>query len=135
MGVAGEIYIAGEGLARGYEHRAELTAERFVPEGQSGRAGERMYRTGDMGRYDREGRIELIGRADQQVKVRGYRIELGEIESVLLHMNGVRHVAVIVKDEEKGGKRLVGFAQKEAHSDLTPILNLEATLSRNCPIT
>ena len=119
VGVAGEIYIAGEGLARGYEHRAELTAERFVPEGQSGRAGERMYRTGDMGRYDREGRIELIGRADQQVKVRGYRIELGEVESVLREHEGVKDAAVLLREIKTDDKRIVAYVVSEEGEQTT----------------
>ena len=83
VGVRGEIYIGGAGLGRGYWQRAELTAERFVPHPYSVSGGERLYRTGDEGRYLADGRIEYLGRRDQQVKLRGYRIELGEIEAVL----------------------------------------------------
>src|SRR6202011_4389979 len=74
IGVPGEIYVGGEGLARGYLKRPEMTAERFVPDRWSGRAGGRLYRTGDVGRYLEDGSIEFVGRADQQVKIRGYRI-------------------------------------------------------------
>src|SRR6185436_5541619 len=82
VGVVGELHIGGVGLGRGYEGRAELTAERFIPNPYSGE-GERMYRTGDLGRYLPDGSIEFLGREDFQVKVHGYRIELGEVEATL----------------------------------------------------
>jgi amino acid adenylation domain-containing protein len=107
VGVVGEVYIGGEGVARGYYGKAEQTAERFVPE-EWGREGGRMYRTGDLGRYLEDGRIEYVGRADQQVKVRGYRIELGEVESVLSGGGGVSEAVVVVKGEG-ADKRLLAF--------------------------
>src|SRR5205807_6280311 len=83
VGVSGELHIGGVGLARGYWQRAELTAEKFIPDPFSSRIGERLYRTGDLARWRADGAIEYLGRSDFQVKVRGFRIELGEIEACL----------------------------------------------------
>ena len=107
-GVPGELYIGGAGLARGYWGQAALTAEKFLPNPFSASEGERLYRTGDIGRYREDGAIEYLGRADYQVKIRGVRIELGEIESTLLRHPGVRDAVVTVR-EEKGGKRLAAY--------------------------
>jgi surfactin family lipopeptide synthetase A len=109
VGVSGEIYIGGAGLARGYHGRADLTAERFVPHPYSTRGGERLYRTGDEGRYLEDGRIDYLGRRDQQVKLRGYRIELGEIEAVLKSHGRVRQAVVTVREEQQ----LVGYVVGE----------------------
>ena len=107
VGTPGELYAAGEGLARGYWNRAELTAERFVPD-PYGEAGSRLYRTGDLGRWLPDGRLEFLGRADGQMKVRGYRIEAGEVEWALLRGGLVRE-AVVVSRGEGTEKRLVGY--------------------------
>ena len=109
IGVAGEIWIGGEGLGRGYRHRPALTAERFVPDPFGARPGARMYRTGDLGRWRADGRIECLGRTDDQVKVRGHRIELGEIESALANHPGVAACAAAVREDAPGDMRLIAY--------------------------
>jgi amino acid adenylation domain-containing protein len=107
LGVAGEIFVGGTGLARGYLNAPELTAERFIPHPFS-LAGARLYRTGDRARYLGDGDIEYLGRVDQQVKIRGYRIETGEIEAQLSAHHAVRDVVVVSRDDD-GDKRLVAY--------------------------
>ncbi len=109
VGVEGELYIGGDGVARGYLGQPELTTERFLEDPFHGNGEGRMYKTGDLGRWREDGNIEFLGRNDQQVKIRGFRIELGEIESVLGGEAGVREVVVIVRDEGDTGAQLVAY--------------------------
>ncbi|MBK9712880.1 MAG: amino acid adenylation domain-containing protein [Kouleothrix sp.] len=108
IGVPGELYLGGANLARGYLHRAELTAERFVPH-PFGAAGERLYRTGDVVRYRADGGLEFLRRQDQQVKIRGFRVELGEIEAVANQAAGVQACVVLAREEGGQQRQLVGY--------------------------
>ena len=125
VGVIGELYIGGDGLARGYRNRSELTAEKFIPSPFDCEPDARLYKTGDMARYRADGNIECLWRIDNQVKVRGFRIELGEIESALREHPAIRDVCVIVHEYRPGDPRLVAYvvAAKEEFSSPKDLRN------------
>jgi len=134
-GAPGELLLAGAGLARGYAGRPDLTAERFVPNpfaAEAGRAGDRAYRTGDLARWNPGGELEVLGRADRQVKIRGVRIEPAEIEARLLEHPAVAQAVVVVR-EERGGKELVGYVVPRAEADAGVIDGLRAFLAARLP--
>jgi len=132
IGVVGELFVAGIGLARGYLDRPGLTAERFIPDPFADEPGERMYRTGDRVRWLRNGEIEFLGRADHQVKVRGYRIEPGEIEVALLAHAAVGRAAVVVR-EDTGEKRLVAYLEPAPDAAVPTAGELRAWLRERLP--
>ncbi|MFF5488382.1 amino acid adenylation domain-containing protein [Streptomyces virginiae] len=133
VGVAGELFLAGAGLARGYLRRPALTAERF-PLDPFGPPGSRMYRTGDLARHRADGSVEYLGRTDDQVKIHGFRIELGEIETALGRLDGVGRAAVVVREDVPGERRLVGYVVPEAGADPAPDTEpMRAELARSLP--
>jgi aspartate racemase len=117
IGVVGEMYIGGS-LARGYLNRPDLTAERFIANPFSSIPGERMYKTGDLGRYLADGTIEFMGRRDYQVNIQGFRIELGEVEAALARHPNVKDALVLVNENESGIRRLVSYVVPKAEADL-----------------
>ncbi|MEO7330611.1 MAG: amino acid adenylation domain-containing protein, partial [Minicystis sp.] len=129
IGVLGEIYLGGQGIARGYLHQPELTRERFTPSPFV--PGERLYRTGDLGRFRANGEMEYQGRTDHQVKIRGYRIELGEVESVLQKMPAVREAVVVVREDAPGDRRLVAYVVLEG--DTSSVSALREHLGARLP--
>ncbi len=112
-GVPGELFIGGAGLARGYLRRPQLTAEKFIPHPFSDAPGNRLYRTGDLARYRRNGRIEFIGRLDNQVKLRGFRVELGEIENALTAFPGIKQAVVTIREDAGRDQRLVAYVVQD----------------------
>jgi amino acid adenylation domain-containing protein len=132
-GARGELYLGGDGLARGYLGRPSLTAERFVPDPFSTEPGARLYRTGDVVRHLSDGRLEFVGRADHQVKVRGFRIELGEIEAALLRHEGLERVVVMARGDARGSLRIVAYVVGRDGASLPQAEGLRAHLRERLP--
>ncbi|HEX8317857.1 amino acid adenylation domain-containing protein, partial [Longimicrobium sp.] len=130
VGVAGELFIGGAGVARGYLDRPAVTAERFVPDPFGGQPGARLYRTGDLGRWRADGTLEFLGRNDFQVKIRGFRVELGEIEARLLEHPSVREAVVAAREDAAGDRRLVAYV---VGSDSVEVEALRSYLSERLP--
>jgi amino acid adenylation domain-containing protein len=132
IGVPGELYVGGDGLAKGYINQPELTAEKFIQHPFSTNTQDRLYRTGDVVRWNAEGVIEFIGRADQQVKIRGFRIELGEIEATLSKHAFVQQAVVIAREDKPGDKKLVAYVVSPGQ-DETLIADLRETVKKDLP--
>jgi acyl-coenzyme A synthetase/AMP-(fatty) acid ligase/acyl carrier protein len=133
VGVPGELYIGGDGLARGYLGRPGLTAERFVPDPLSQLPGARLYRTGDRARYRSDGTLEFLGRLDHQVKIRGFRVEPGEIAATLAQHPDVRDGIVVAREDSTGDRRLVAYIVPAAEALAPGVDQLRGFLQARLP--
>jgi amino acid adenylation domain-containing protein len=133
IGVAGELLIGGDGLAKGYFNRPELTAEKFIAHPFSDAPAARLYRTGDLGRYLPNGEVEFLGRIDHQVKIRGFRIELGEIEAVLRQNPGINETTVVAREDVPGDKRVVAYFVSKSGASPS-VTELRACLKEKLPV-
>jgi amino acid adenylation domain-containing protein len=133
VGVAGELYIGGAGLARGYWNRAHTTAERFIPNAFSERPGQRLYKTGDLGAWRADGTLEYLGRVDEQVKVRGCRVEPGEIEAALRELPWIADAAVLLHADHTGQKRLVAYVAAQQSGMMPQAAELREQLRARLP--
>jgi amino acid adenylation domain-containing protein len=133
VGVPGELYTGGIGLARGYLRRPELTAERFLPDPFASEPGQRLYRTGDRVRWSDERNLQFLGRLDHQIKLRGFRIELEEIQAALTQLSGVRQALVLVREDTPGDKRLLAYVAVEPDSPSATAAQLREHLSKQLP--
>ncbi|POA48981.1 non-ribosomal peptide synthetase [Pseudomonas sp. MPR-ANC1] len=133
IGVMGELYVGGAGVARGYLNRADLTAERFLDDPFSSAANARMYRTGDLARWRADGTIDYLGRNDDQVKIRGVRIELGEIETRLNQLPGIQEAVLLAREDEPGQPRLVAYFTEQAQVEPLAVAELRAHLLTQLP--
>jgi amino acid adenylation domain-containing protein len=127
IGVIGQLYVGGDGLAKGYLNQPDLTAAAFIPNPFSNKSGSSLYKTGDLGRYWVDGNIEFLGRVDHQVKIRGYRIELGEIEAALCQHPQVREAVVIVREDIPDDKHLVAYVIPDGINEKLEITNLKSS--------
>jgi amino acid adenylation domain-containing protein/non-ribosomal peptide synthase protein (TIGR01720 family) len=132
VGIAGQMYVSGAGLARGYARRPDLTADRFIPNPFGSTEGARMYRSGDLARYSKDGDLQYLGRIDQQVKVRGFRIELGEIESIIRQHPAVADAAVLPGTDGQGERQLIGYVVPGS-GPAAAVRDLREFLSRKLP--
>lgn len=132
IGVSGELYVGGAGLARGYLNRHKLTEERFIPNPFSNIPGARLYKTGDIGRYHVDGDLEHLGRADHQVQIRGFRVEPGEIEAVVTGHKAVGQAVVVVREDQAGDQRLIAYFVPASHHSVT-VIELRNYLRKKLP--